>query len=67
MSKQTLTEAFNITPKAPKIDDLKDYDIVDGVAYPKKKKEAKPVVKSKVISAEDYDKEVEVKKDDKED
>ena len=27
MSKQTLTEAFNITPKAPKIDDLKDYDI----------------------------------------
>lgn len=47
--------------------DLKDYDIVDGVAYPKKKKEAKPVVKSKVISAEDYDKEVEVKKDDKED
>ena len=27
MSKQTLTEAFNITPKAPKLDDLKDYDI----------------------------------------
>lgn len=27
MSKQTLTEAFNITPKATKIDDLKDYDI----------------------------------------
>ena len=27
MSKQTLTEAFNINPKAPKIDDLKDYDI----------------------------------------
>ena len=27
MSKQTLTEAFNITPKAPKIDDIKDYDI----------------------------------------
>lgn len=27
MSKQTLTEAFNIIPKAPKIDDLKDYDI----------------------------------------
>lgn len=47
--------------------DLKDYDIVDGVAYPKKKKEAKPAVKSKVIGAEDYDKKVEVKKDDKED
>lgn len=27
MSKQTLTEAFNIIPKTPKIDDLKDYDI----------------------------------------
>lgn len=27
MSRQTLTEAFNITPSSPKIDYLKDYDI----------------------------------------
>lgn len=48
--------------------DLKDYDIINGVAYPKKKKGEKPVVKAKVIDANDYkDTEVEVKKDDKED